>query len=178
MATDMDVRAQAREQVEQTAQTVRTQATDRLHQQVGTQSTKLGDQVDSFARALRQAGEHLAGDGNEQGAKAARQAAHHADRVAGYLRGSDSSRILDDVERLARRRPWLAGGVGVFLGFAASRFLKASSEARYESSRPRVGLTPTGADADYPLTREDPVVPAVVTPARPLYEDGADTRFS
>lgn len=179
MATQAgDVRTQAREQVEQTALTVRTQASDRLHEQVGTQSTRLGDQVGSFAQALRRAGEHLDTEGNQQGANTAHQAARQADRVAAYLRNADSNTILGDVERLARRKPWVAGGVGVFLGFAASRFLKASSEERYASSRPQAYVPPAGPDADYPLTREEPATPLPVTPAGPFYEDGPDTRIA
>ncbi|HEU4657504.1 MAG TPA: hypothetical protein VFR97_08265, partial [Capillimicrobium sp.] len=43
-------------------------------------------------------------------------------------------RILSDVERVARDNPWAVIAGGVVLGFAASRFLKASSRKRFESS--------------------------------------------
>jgi hypothetical protein len=178
MATDTgDVRTQARAQIEQTAHTVQAQATGRVHRQVATQSTKLGDQAGSFAQALTRAGEHLDVEGNEQGARAAHQAAQQADRVARYLRESDSNRLLGDVERITRRRPWLAGGVGALLGFAASRFLKASSEQRYESSQGTFGTPRTGWDADYPMSREAPMAD-LQPPATPMFEDGADTRFA
>ena len=172
MATDTDgVRTQAREQVQQATDTVRTQASHRLHEEVDRRSTRLGEQLDSFVQALRRAGEHLEVEGNEQGAKAAHQAADHAGRLAGYLRDSDSNRVLDDTERFARQRPWLAGGLGALVGFAASRFLKASSEGRYESSRR------ASADADAPITREAPSAELSGTPAPPVYADGTETRI-
>ena len=49
-----------------------------------------------------------------------------------YLRDSNSDRILSDVESWARSRPWVAAAAGALVGFAASRFLKASSRRRYE----------------------------------------------
>ena len=50
-----------------------------------------------------------------------------------YLKGASGDRILRDVEDFARRQPMLVAAAGLALGFAASRFLKASSSRRYES---------------------------------------------
>ena len=36
---------------------------------------------------------------------------------------------------LARQRPWMVAGLGLMVGLAASRFLKASSERRYDSAQ-------------------------------------------
>lgn len=50
-----------------------------------------------------------------------------------------------------RRAPvlsWAAGGIGLAIGFVASRFLKASSEGRYETSRQ------ARRDADAALSRD------------------------
>ena len=41
--------------------------------------------------------------------------------------------MLHDAEDFARRRPWAVAGIGLIAGLAASRFLKASSERRYDS---------------------------------------------
>ena len=39
--------------------------------------------------------------------------------------------MLTDLERFARRRPWVTAGAGVLAGFVASRFVKASADRRY-----------------------------------------------
>ena len=50
-------------------------------------------------------------------------------------------RILGDVEDFGRRQPWAVIAGGVAVGFAASRFLKASSTRRYDQrSQPRPPL--------------------------------------
>jgi hypothetical protein len=54
--------------------------------------------------------------------------------VGDYLKGASGDRILRDVEDFARRQPMLVAAAGLALGFAASRFLKASSSRRYESA--------------------------------------------
>jgi hypothetical protein len=150
------VTAQAREQVQELGD----RASGQMRTQIDRQSSRLGDQVGSFAEALRRAGQHLELEGNAPAANASRQAASQADRLTRYLRESSPDRLLGDLENMARRRPWLAGMATAAAGFAASRFLKASSEQRWEGSqRSRV-------DADAPLTR-DPI-PAPVAPMAPV----------
>jgi hypothetical protein len=60
--------------------------------------------------------------------------ANQADRLGDYLKGASGDRLLRDAEDFARRQPMLVAAAGLALGFAASRFLKASSSRRYESS--------------------------------------------
>lgn len=110
---------------------------------------------------MRKAGEHLQGEGNEPAAKVAEQAAEQVERLAGYLTGSGSDRFLSDIERFGRQRPWAAAGIGVVTGFVGARFVKASSESRYESSyRPQ-------PVADLPLSRDEDAT-AVVPPVTEL----------
>jgi hypothetical protein len=111
------------------------QAQSRAREQIDQRSTQAGEQVSVAARALRQTSSHLRAQGQEPHAKAADRAAHHADRVGSYLTESDADRILADVEDFGRRQPMAVIGIGIAVGFAASRFLKASSRKRYESSR-------------------------------------------
>jgi hypothetical protein len=59
--------------------------------------------------------------------------------VGDYLKDASGDRILRDVEDFARRQPMLVTAAGLALGFAASRFLKASSSRRYESGYQRSG---------------------------------------
>lgn len=127
--------SEALDQVQERTQDARAQAQEKARAQLDSRSSQLGDQVGSVAQALHRAGEQLDGEGNAAGARAAHAAAGHAERFGSYLRDADSDRILNDVERFARRSPWTAAGIGAALGFAASRFLKASSERRYGSAR-------------------------------------------
>jgi ElaB/YqjD/DUF883 family membrane-anchored ribosome-binding protein len=137
MATEepQGVASQALEEVQERTQDARAQARDKARAQLDSRSRQVGEQVGSVAQALHRAGEQLDGEGNSTGAKAAHAVAGHAERFGRYLGDSSSDRLLEDVERFARRRPWAAAGLGAALGFAASRFLKASSERRYDTGR-------------------------------------------
>ena len=76
---------------------------------------------------------------------------------------SDADKILSDVEDAARKNPWAVVAGGVALGFAASRFLKASSSDRYE----RRASTPPSPQ---------PALPRVPEPGEP--QPVAEPRFS
>jgi hypothetical protein len=125
-----EVKGQAQEKVQEASG----QAKDRVREQVDQRSTQAGEQVSSAARDARAVGEELRRQGKEQPAKLADQAADRAERLGTYLQESDADRILRDIEDLGRRQPWLVVAGGLALGFAASRFLKASSEQRYRST--------------------------------------------
>jgi ElaB/YqjD/DUF883 family membrane-anchored ribosome-binding protein len=133
---------QAKEQVEQVSSSAKEQLQqaagpmqDRVRQQVDTRSTEAGHQVDSVAEAMRKASAHLSGQGNELPAKAAEQVAQRAEQLGRYLRESDADRILADVEDFARKQPLVVAAVGLAIGVAAARFLKASSQRRYRQSQ-------------------------------------------
>jgi hypothetical protein len=130
-----EVVSQSKEQVQQKAGEVKGSAMERVRDQLDSQSTRLGEQLTPFAHALRETSMHLEEDGQSSGAKAAQGAADQAERLALYLKESDSDRILGDVEDFARRQPWLAGAIGLATGFVAARFLKASAARRGENGR-------------------------------------------
>jgi len=125
--------------------------------------------VGGFASDVRSVGQQLREQGKDQPAKLADQAADRAERLGNYLTGSDADRILGDVEDFGRRQPWAIIAGGVALGFAASRFLKASSSRRYESRWDSPYATDRGAyyggtDAGLPATTPPaPGVPATGT---------------
>lgn len=121
----------AKEQVQQATSS----AQDKMREQVDTRSTEAGHQVDSVAEAMRKASEHLSGQGNELPAKVAEQAAQRAEQLGRYLRESDADRILGDLEDFGRRQPWIVAGAGLAVGVVGARFLKASSQRRYQQSR-------------------------------------------
>ena len=120
----------AREKAQEGAQKAKRTVRDQVDQR----STEAGERVGSTASDLRTVGEELRKQGKAQPAKLADQAAQRAESFGDYLQRSDGDTILRDVENFGRRRPWAVIAGGVALGFAASRFLKASSTRRYEGS--------------------------------------------
>jgi hypothetical protein len=125
---------EAQQQVQQKTEEVRVQAADRLREQVERQSTSAGEQAHSLGKALRQSSEQLRAEGKGAPATVVGQAADRAESLGRYLRESTADQIIHDVESFARRRPWLTGAAGVLAGFMASRFVKASSQRRYQTS--------------------------------------------
>ena len=61
--------------------------------------------------------------------------------------GRAGTRIFRDVEAFARQRPWMLAGLATIAGIAAARFVKASSEGRYQGNRARAdaGARPVAA---------------------------------
>ena len=110
------------------------QGRNKLGETLDERTTQAGGQARQIAQALRRSGEQLReqGDG-QQVADVAEGAAERIERLGGYLEQTSGDEILRDVEDFARRRPWMVAGIGLVAGLAASRFLKASSERRYDS---------------------------------------------
>jgi hypothetical protein len=123
----------AAQQAKETAQQAAGQAKGRVRDQVDQRSTEAGERVSGVAQDVRSVGDELRRQGKDQPAKLADQAAERAEKLGDYLTGSDGDRILRDVEDFGRRQPWAVIAGGLALGFAASRFLKASSSRRYQA---------------------------------------------
>jgi hypothetical protein len=132
--TGSELVAQAQEQVGVKAEEVRGELAYRLQDQVDYRSTQAGEQVQAMSHALRSGVEQLRSEGKDGSADIVEKLAQRAESLGGYLQSSNGDRILEDVETFARRRPWLTAGAAALAGFAASRFLKASSDRRYEAS--------------------------------------------
>jgi len=109
------------------------EARGRISDQVDQRSTQAGERIAGTASDVRSIADELRSQGKDAPANLAEQVASQADRVGDYLKGASGDRILRDVEDFARRQPMLVAAAGLALGFAASRFLKASSGRRYES---------------------------------------------
>jgi hypothetical protein len=121
-------------QAQEKAQQAAGQAKGRLRDQVNRRSTQVGDQVASAAQDVRTVGEELRKQGRDKPAQLADQGAERAERLGAYLRESDADRILGDIEDFGRKQPWAIVVGGLALGFLGSRFLRASSQKRYEAS--------------------------------------------
>ena len=105
---------------------------------------------------MRSVGDELRKQGKDQPAKLADQAADRAESLGGYLERSDGDTILSDLEDFGRRRPWAVIAGGLVLGFAASRFLKASSSRRYASAPGDLAALPQPARTPATVTSPGP----------------------
>lgn len=121
------------EQVQQKASEAKVKTREQLRRQVDSRSTQAGEQMTKTGSALRQTAQELRGEQQEQQAKILEGVAERTDRFGRYLTETDGDRMLRDVERMARQRPWLVVGSGALVGFLAARFTKASSSRRYEA---------------------------------------------
>jgi ElaB/YqjD/DUF883 family membrane-anchored ribosome-binding protein len=124
-----EVAGQAKEQGQQVAG----QAKEQARAQVDQRSTQAGEQVSSAASDAHSVAEELEKQGKDKPAKMVRQVAEKAEQAGSYLQEANSDRLLHDVEDFGREKPWAIAAAGLAVGFAASRFLKASSSERYGS---------------------------------------------
>jgi gas vesicle protein len=144
-------------QAQEKAQEAAGQAKGQLRSQVDQRSTQAGETVSSTASDVRSVAQTLREQGKDQPAKLAEQAADRAERLGGYLKESDTDRILHDIEDFGRRQPLAIMFGGLALGFMASRFLKASSANRFESSAGNGSYRP-------PAPRQQAALPPVTPP--------------
>jgi hypothetical protein len=152
-----DKAQEATSQVKDKAQEATGEARGRLRDQIDERSTQAGKQVSAGADDARDIAQQLRERGKEQPAKLAEQAADRVERLGGYLESADGDRILRDVEDFGRRQPMAILLGGLAAGFAASRFLKASSERRQQSSP----VSPSR-----PVTPQPAVTPGAATTPR------------
>jgi ElaB/YqjD/DUF883 family membrane-anchored ribosome-binding protein len=129
------------QQIQEKASEAKARTRDQLREQINTRSTETGEQMTSTASALRQTAQQLRGDQREPQAKVLEQIAERTERFGRYLTETDGDRMLRDIERIARSRPWLVAGAGTALGFLAARFTKASSGRRYEQNGASTNVT-------------------------------------
>ena len=139
-STVQDAASQTREkaqalagQAQEQAQQAAGQARNLVREQLDHRSSQAAERITTQASDLRSVSDTLREQGKEGPAQAARKLADYAERAGGYLRERDSDSLLADVEDLGRGQPWAVAAGGVALGFAAARFLKASSTRRYTS---------------------------------------------
>lgn len=130
----------AQEQVQEKATEVRGKVRD----QVDARSTEIGQQVSGTSEAIREAASQLRQKGQDGPARATEQAAEKMEQAGRWLTESDADRILGDVEDFARRQPWAVLAGGLVVGFAASRFLKSSSQERYSTRSLETRQQPIG----------------------------------
>jgi hypothetical protein len=161
-----DVAGQAQEKAQEVAgqaqekgQQAAAQAKNKLREQLDQRSSQAAEQINQQASDLRAVSNSLRQQGKDGPASAAGRLAEYAEKAGGYLREKDSDALLADAEDLARRQPWAVAAGALALGFAASRFLKASSSKRHSTRSASQAAGTTG---------RGPIPPSVSTPpARP-----------
>jgi hypothetical protein len=112
------------------------QATEQVSSRLDMGKAYVAETVTGVAQALRQTGQHLREEGAQPVlAQYADRGAEQIERFGGYLRRNDTSQLIDDVERFARRQPMVFAGSAFALGMLAVRFLRSGS--------PTQGQTPS-----------------------------------
>jgi ElaB/YqjD/DUF883 family membrane-anchored ribosome-binding protein len=167
-----DAAGQAQEKAQQVAgeaqekaQQAAGKAQDRVREQIDQRSSQAADQIKEQGSDLRSVGESLREQGKDGPAKAADRLAEYAEKVGGYLSDKDSHALLADAEDFGRKQPWAVAAGGIALGFAASRFLKASSSERYQShpsrwqGAPAPVRSPVSQDGPDPFTGPGSITP-------------------
>ena len=159
-------------QAQESAQMAVGRAQGKLRGQLDQRSAQAADQMISQASDLRAVGNALREQKKDGPARAAERLAQYAERVGGYLRDKDGDALLADAEDLARRQPWTVAAGGLILGFAASRFLKASSMKRY-SAQAEGGRAPLRERPEAPVHPAVPDAPTGPPQAPPPASHGS-----
>jgi hypothetical protein len=132
---DASVVTQAQEKVQQTASQASSTAARYVREQTESRGKQAATELQTIADALRRSSHALHAEGNSGAAKGIETVTGRIEGLGRYLGGTGGDQILRDVEAFGRRRPWGMIGIGLGLGVAASRFLKASSSRRFEETR-------------------------------------------
>ncbi|MCR8826698.1 hypothetical protein [Pseudosulfitobacter koreensis] len=163
-STSEDIKSEARK----AADTVSAQASGYADQAKQTAA----DEVKDVASALRTAADEL-----RSGSPQERTFSQIADGLADAsdaVRGKDLSEIVNDVNGFAKRNPLMFLGGAALVGFAATRFAKASGTSGRGYDRTATGAASTGRstgmDRPAPAPTRSPV--AGSTPAAPRVETG------
>lgn len=143
------VKAGAQEQVSRVGQQARDAA--------GEQKDFAASRVSGIASAIERVGGELEqGDQREVG-RYAKQIGASMQRFADDMKGKDLSEVAAMAEDFGRRQPAAFLGIAALAGFAASRFLTASSARTSQPSGRTEGISRAGSTA---TTTTSPVSPA------------------
>jgi hypothetical protein len=126
--------AHAQEKVQETAHQASNATARYVRDQAESRGKQVADELQSVSAALRRSSDALHADGNEKAARGIGLVTERMDGLGRYLGGTGGDQMLRDLERFGRRKPWGMIGLGLGVGLAASRFLKASSGRRFEQA--------------------------------------------
>lgn len=109
------------------AMRLRSQATDKARTAAEDGKARAATKVDEFARTAHDIASRIEEQTGPQVGQYAHQAADMLDRLSDGLRNKSVDELLDDARTLIRANPAVAIGVAAAVGFALSRFLKATA---------------------------------------------------
>jgi hypothetical protein len=131
----------AKEAVKEKGQEVRTQASDRLRQEVDQRSSQAGEQVQNFAQTMRRTASELRAQGQQGQSGILDQVAVRAEQLAGYLTRADADQLLDQAQssgrravQFARQQPLFTTVGGLALGLVASRVVGGGGQSGSDGS--------------------------------------------
>lgn len=87
----------------------------------------LADRVEHYALVAREMCDVLRQRGEPQAAEMLETGVNRMTDVTSYLRQSDGTRLMSDVQEFARGRTWLVAGVGFMGGILAARAIRAGT---------------------------------------------------
>jgi hypothetical protein len=121
----------AKEAAKEKGQEVRTQASDRLRQEVDQRSTQAGEQVQTFAQTMRRTASELRAQGQQGQSGLLDQVATRAEQLGGYLTQADPDQLLEQVKTsgtraldFVRQQPLVVAVGGLGVGILGSRLLR------------------------------------------------------
>ncbi|GGA17455.1 hypothetical protein [Neptunicoccus cionae] len=132
-ATASDLAGQAKETANSAAQT----AANAAVQQADNAKSSVADEVSGVASALRTAADEMR-NGSPQERTFGQMAEGLAD-ASDALRDKDLGTMVEDVTQFARKNPLLFLGGAALVGFAATRFAKASGDTNHGNSHASAG---------------------------------------
>lgn len=122
---------EATDRVQEQAHEIADQTQGVVREQLEMRSKQLASEIQQQAADLHSVSVALREQGKDGPAHAADWVAGYAEKAGGYLQGREVDVLIQDAEDFGRKRPAVVALGALGLGFAASRFLKASSSRRY-----------------------------------------------
>lgn len=122
---------------------LRGQATDRARSAAEDGKLRATETLDGFARSIHDVAGNLEEQVGPQLAQYAHRAADSLDEFSATLRNKSVDELVDDARSFVRRSPAIAIGAAIAVGFALSRFLKATA-----ADEPRAGRNAYAVDDD------------------------------
>lgn len=111
---------------EQTKNDVMQRSKTMLNQAVGRGTGLLADRIEHYTNIAREVGDILRDRGEPQAADVAVLVSERVQGVARYLRNSDGTQLVSDLQDALRGRTWLLTGVGFVSGLAIARAVRTS----------------------------------------------------
>jgi ElaB/YqjD/DUF883 family membrane-anchored ribosome-binding protein len=155
---DQSLAAQAQEKVQQSTQQATTVTSRYVREQTEARSRQLAEELQNVAGALGRSSHQLHVDGKSNAARSIELVTERVEGLGRYLGSTGGDQMLRDLEAFGRRKPWGMIGLGLGVGVAASRFLKASSSRRTSEQFSTPRSTPSVPPAPEHVTGEVPVV--------------------